>query len=56
VHDHQRVMVVAMREALQKHVVSGGGVSGEKRGRDESSDFEDEDGFKEAMAVAEGGA
>jgi 8-oxo-dGTP pyrophosphatase MutT (NUDIX family) len=56
VHDHQRVMVVAMREALQKHVVSGGVVSGEKRGRDESSDFEDDDGFKEAMAGAEGGA
>ena len=56
VHDHQRMMVVAVQKALQKHVVSGGGVSGEKRGRDESSDVEDEEGFEAAMAVAEGGA
>ena len=50
------MMVVAVREALQKHVVSGRVVSGEKRGRDESPDFEDEEGFEAAMAVAEGGA
>ena len=34
-------------------MVSAGGVSGEKRGRDESSDVEDEEGFEAAIAEAE---
>ena len=54
VHSHQALMIAAVRETLQEHVVSATAVmSGEKRGRDELPDFEAEDGFEAAMAGAE---
>jgi len=56
-HDHQCWMVVAVRETLQKYVVSGNAVCGEKRSRDALlDDIDDDTELEAAMTAAEGGA
>ena len=53
VHRDQSKMVVAVRETLRKHLVSGTAVSGEKRTRDAFLDLEYEPGLEDPLVGAE---
>ena len=52
-HRDQSKMVVAVRETLRKHLVSGTAVSGEKRTRDAFLDLEYEPGLEDPLVGAE---